>query len=75
MKRADDRVRADLSVDTDRALLLASENGHLEVVRILLENGRANLAVICGPAAFLAQENGHTAVAELLDAHLLGDLD
>ena len=75
MLLADDRVRADLSVDTDRALLLACKNGHLEVVRVLLENGRANPAVICGPATCLAQKNGHTDVAELLDAHVLGELD
>ncbi len=75
MLLADDRVRADLSVDTDRALLLACENGHLEVVRVLLENGRANPAVICGPATWTAQKNGHTDVAKLLDAHVLGELD
>ncbi|XP_050400941.2 ankyrin-1 [Patella vulgata] len=57
--------------DGNSPLLVASEQGHLEIVRILLKNhARVDVFDEHGKAALhLAGENGHEAVAELLLAH------
>ncbi len=61
-------VNAKHSEDGKTALIKAAENGHLEVVRILINNG-ANINtqdINFNTALSFALENGHTKVADLL---------
>ena len=51
--------------NNDQALLLASDSGHLEVVRLLLENG-ADIHANNDEALQWASENGHLEVVRLL---------
>jgi ankyrin repeat protein len=51
----------DVTSEDDKAIILASKNGHLEVVRLLIKNGAD-----CNYAILLASENGHVEIVRLL---------
>ena len=51
-----------------RALYLASMNGHVEIVKLLLEYG-ANVRA-CGDALYWARENGHAEVVKILKQYM-----
>lgn len=53
-------------VDSPTPLVAAAENGHLDVVRLLLEKGAAVDGTTGSAALWRAERGGHTAVAELL---------
>ena len=61
-------VNARAPFSNNTALMLASRNGHPDVVRLLLERGAKMEATIAGgnTALMLASRNGHLAVANLL---------
>jgi ankyrin repeat protein len=61
-------VNADIHADNDYALRLASENGHLEVVKLLLEHN-ANIHSNNDDALRSASVNGHLEVVKLLLEH------
>ncbi len=54
--------------DVWSALMMASQNGHAEVVKILLENGaQVNLKNKSDRSAFImASQNGHAEVIQIL---------
>jgi len=58
---------ADIHADNDSSLRYASENGHVEVVKILLDNG-ADVHACNDSSLRWASENGHVEVVELLEA-------
>jgi ankyrin repeat protein len=52
-------------------LHIAANNGHLDVVRLLLASGKANIAMRDGnswTAEDLADLNGHTDIADLIQS-------
>ena len=56
---------ADVHADNDYALMVASENGHIEVVKILLEHG-ADVHADNDSALRYASSNGHVDAVKLL---------
>jgi hypothetical protein len=60
-----EEVGVDPTVDNNYPILLASENGHAEVVRLLLEHG-ADPTTEDNWAIRIASENGHAEVVRLL---------
>src|SRR3972149_4926138 len=60
-----DQEGADVGAFDNQALRLASENGHLEVVRLLLDKG-ADVGADDNYALRWASENGHLAVVRLV---------
>jgi hypothetical protein len=61
---ADQRVNP--SADDQRAIRLASKNGHTEVVKLLLADQRVDPSADAQVAIHLATENGHAEVVKLL---------
>ena len=61
------RALAGSDVDVEPALLVASQNGHLEVVKFLLDSSNKNL-VVKAPLS-MASKMGHTEVVKLLLEH------
>ena len=59
----------DIHADDEYALRWASENGHLEVVKLLLENG-ANVHAYNDYALRLASEYGHLDVVKYLNQYI-----
>ena len=51
------------------AIRVASHNGQLDIVRLLLEDSRVDPSVLQNLAIQLASENGHTEVVRLLTEH------
>ena len=60
-----DQEGADVGAYNNQALYLASNNGHLEVVRLLLDKG-ADVSACNNYALYLASRYGHLEVVELL---------
>ena len=58
-------ITPDIHTNNDLALLLATEEGHLEVVKFLVENG-ANIHADNYGALRVASQNGHLEVVKFL---------
>ena len=56
----------DISIDNNLAIQMASENGHAEVVKLLLDDKRANPKAEDNWAIQKASQNGHVEVVKLL---------
>ena len=66
--------RVDPSADDNYAIKGASQNGHVEVVKLLLEDGRADPSANDNYAIRKASKNGHAEVEELLFKYFLSEM-
>ena len=57
---------ADPSAQNNRALILACEFGHLDIVDFLIENPKVNLTDVDNMSIILAAENGHVNIVNTL---------
>lgn len=61
-----DRASIDPSENSNKAIGIASENGHLEIVRLLLADDRVDPSGDANYAIQMASQNGHVEVVRLL---------